>query len=610
MSIYSKVKIGQASSNYSKFDLSSDHLTTTDFGQVHPINCIEHIIGDKVHYEYNAFNRVAPMVFPTYGKIGLRSVAFYCPYYLIADDSEAYLAGISTYAGQPATGRFFTFGDFVSTFFRKMDGRPDSHVFVKLIASHLTGNDTTDEFSSYESMYMAGELPADVFRVVESSTAPKTTFYQLNYKGKYLYKILRTLGYDIPQNINATSEATYAPFAYDFKFNAYPLLAYLKGFADLLLPTSYYSTSQLIKYLHGVKVKDGAYCNSDGVLFSDTLQFLFGEFTDVFYDSDYFTTAWQSPNSVLSTNIVTRELPIVNDFGNSFGQTGTNVLKINQTGNILIQQSTSNVSGFSQTQLNFLRAFDKFVRRNNLTGYREFNAIYARYGIKPSEMRSNYVQILDVRNLDLNVGDVTSTAQTDSTVLGAYSGKGFINGRNSFDYECKDFGVLIHLQQLYVKPIYYQGFRKMVLKNTFYDFYQPEFDGVGPQAISKAELNRNYTNDVFGFTERYNDYRFALSNVTGDFALDDNMSPWHTGRVLSNKQAPVAQSYDFLTYGVDENGNQEYDRIFSTQNVDNPFDHFYQIWNFKVSALRKMKNISQALDLGEGGIELDRNGAV
>lgn len=418
-----------------------------------------------------------------------------------------------------------------------------------------------------------------------------------------IYKLFRSLGYDFSRSLDFTrtvNNVVVPNVNSQSRLSAFPLLGYLKAFADLLLPSSRYQTSTVLKVLRGIKCADSSYVEPSGLVKIDPIVAALNEVLVAYYDSDYFTSSWQSPNSPLSSISATTTRPLLDEDNdvNLHSDSISNRLTLGET--------------LSQTQLKFLRGFDNFCRRNNLVGFREFNAVYARYGIKPSEMKSNYCQLIDIDNMRLNVGDVTSTAQTDDTLLGSYAGKAFQAGEKTIEVECKDFGIFLQIAYITVKPIYFQGIRKHCLRVDPFDFYQPEFDGVGPAPISKRELNSQLPDEVFGFTERYNDYRFAQSNIYGDFELDELMWPWHTGRYFQPNETPVAQSDNMLTYGKDAFGNSEYDRIFAVENanVGSDADHFYQTWTFNVSALRKMKNINQALDLGLGNIQLDRNGSV
>lgn len=604
MSIFSSVKIGQAAKDYSKFDLSSNHYTTTDFGVLSVLNCADMIIGDKCNYGYKNFTRVAPMVFPTLGEFGYRTISAFVPYYLIADDADSYISGLKSFGSSTAVGRFIDAKCLDELFFGSVF---DSEAVSSAIGTEYVERLTTEEVSNLDLVAKFNEnryVSPMYYKVNPASDLISNGYYKLTYKGKVLLKLLNSLGYRINQYIEASNKASsqYYDNCKIQRYNAYPLLCFLKVYSDILIPTSYYQTSKILDYLLKVKSKDSSVVNSNGCLLWTPLRLILKSGFPVYFDSDYFTSAWQTSNSPLAGNHTTSTSGMGSIYGTVYNVENDNVTTIS---------TNSNVGTLGANQLNFLRAFDSFVRRNNLVGFREFNAIYSRFGIKPSEYKSNYAHIIDIRNLDLNVGDVTATSSSDGEVLGSYAGKGFINGGNGFEFKCDDYGFFIQLGYLYVKPTYFQGIRKHCLKLNNLDYYQPEFDGVGSDPISQAEINNSCVKPIgtFGFTERYNDYRFQLDNITGDFVYDEQMSPWHSGRIFDfNPQQ--AQSMAMISYEQDSKGNNPYDRIFATQNVDNPFDHFYQVWHFDFKVLRKMKNINEALNLGQGNITLDKNGAV
>ena len=602
MSVFTKLKIQPASSDYSKFNMSNDVMMTSDFGQLNPIRIDEHIIGDKVKVEVSHFNRTAPMIDPAFADVGMRLSAIWVPYYTIADDADAYIAGLTEFGGQIATGRYIYQRDLDSLFWGTCNGSTEE----KGNSDYLR-NATRDEIDYVLQLIDHREsIPRRFFvRYNSTDVASEPYIYVMNYHGKCLYKVLRGLGYDISQTYSYLPSAQQPTVNYSLVLNAYPFLCYLKAYADIFMPSAFYQGSSLLLALRLIKTKGyDSIVDQEGYITLDALQHIAREFFDVFYDSDYFTTAWQSTSSPLSSSMAS-----VDTFKDS--NHSTNIYASSQSDTALdLSTRTTLGTVLTQQQLNFLRGFDDFVRRNNLTGYREFNSVYAKFGIKPSELRSNYCQLIQSRNFQLQIGDVTSTASGDGTDLGAFAGKAFMSGNMSFDFECKDYGMLVFISQLYVKPIYFQGIRKTCLRKDCFDFYQPQFDGVGSAPISHNELGSFYGDSVFGFTERYNDYRFKLSDIFGDFALDEDMYSWHAGRVFSQYNKPVAQSSNMIVYDYDDAGNSQYDRLFSTYNVDNPFDHFFQVFHFDVSKLSKMKNNSAAFGLGVGGVEIDRNGSV
>ena len=221
--------------------------------------------------------------------------------------------------------------------------------------------------------------------------------------------------------------------------------------------------------------------------------------------------------------------------------------------------------------------------------------------------------------MPIQVGDVTSMSDATGADLGDYAGKGIMNGGNSTECKADDYGLLVVLGWFTVSPMNPFGFDKKVLRNTQLDYYNPEFDGIGAEAISAGEYYADPTIDpstdgtsdlnVYGYTERYNSYRFGRDMITGEFRDYQNNSGqnvWHTGRYLTSvRQAGnlIAQSPSVLNHPQTAS---EYNRIFSITNGS--VDAFYLTCNFNVDAVRPIMNLNQVPQLGEGNTVVPRNG--
>jgi len=149
----------------------------------------------------------------------------------------------------------------------------------------------------------------------------------------------------------------------------------------------------------------------------------------------------------------------------------------------------------------------------------------------------------------------------------------------------------------------------------------PEFDGLGAEAISFGEVFTNPTasraidnskdDALFGFTERYNSYRYGRDVITGDFRnfhADGDMNTWHTGRLLNAVRKAGTMLAQSSSMNTMESTNNQYNRIFSI--TDDNEDKFYLTANFKVDAVRPMLNLNQVVKLGEGDTTVPRNGNV
>jgi len=272
-----------------------------------------------------------------------------------------------------------------------------------------------------------------------------------------------------------------------------------------------------------------------------------------------------------------------------------------------------------QRTLDFLKSFDDWVRRNNYSGSRAVQQIYSRFGIKTDDYKSHYAHVYATDAMPIQVGDVTATADSADVPLGDYAGKGIMSGEKKVSIDVSDFGLILILGYFTITPMNPYGFDRRVLRNAPLEYYNPEFDGLGADAISVGEYfadpvyapGENSTLDtaVFGYTERYNSYRYGRDVITGEFRnyhSGADMNTWHTGRLLSGIRASnslVAQSSSVNTMLPWES---QFNRIFSI--TDGSVNHFYLTAHFNVSAIRPMLNLNQVPRLGEGDTTVPRNG--
>ena len=578
-----------------KMDLSAPVLATMEIGQILPLGSWELIPGDDFKVGMNAFSRLAPLVEPTYGKLHFKTVKAFVPYHQIAWDSDAWLAGRTTWEGFTPVGRFFT-----------LEGLS---VFYRTYCITETG---------------ATAQNCDISWNGNGANAPHYGIF--TKQGKYFNKILNALGYCFPQNTNLYSGTAWKTRIANIKVSAYPLLAFCKLYNDYMSQSQRFNTSSLSYFLQIVKYGKtplSGFNPSTGVIDSSGLLTLLSAIK-LNYENDYFTSAWQNPNFPLnaSEGITSVNVPGL----------GSDYVSSVYNDNSLTTQATTTSPytpvNLRQRSLDVLRRFDDWVRRNNYSGSRDVQQLYSRFGIKTEDYKSHYAHVLGTDDIPIQIGDVTATAASlDSSgtsaviPLGDYAGKGIMSGEIGCSYKSSDYGMLFILGYYTVTPLNAYGFDRSVLRVDPLDYYNPEFDGLGADAISLMEVFENPrgladsdatdSDSVFGFTERYNSYRYSRPKILGDFRKyknDDPMNSWHTGRLLGDVRKAgylVAQSSSMNTL---PQINSEYNRIFSITSGE--VDHFYLTCYFDVSAVRPMLNLNQVPNLGEGDTVIPRNGNV
>ena len=473
------LRVKSAVKSHSKMDLSRTHLTTMDFGQIVPLFSQEVVPGDKFSVSGEFFSRMAPLVKPTFGRFSFKTVSAFVPYHQIAYDVDAFLAGKTSFEGQTPVLRHITL-EVLS-------------YFIRTYCCDQTG---------------ATAVNCDYS--VQSGTTGTIYYYLFTPTGRYWVKILNALGYALPQSVDLRTSSHWQTLK-SKKLSAMPLLAFFKLYNDYMSQSQRFNTSQLsdilLKIKNGIDIS-GSFVASTGEIQSACLNTMFSNLF-LNYENDYFTSAWQNPNTPLGgpENVNVVAVPM-DSRGDTVAHTGDSVYLNARQG------AGTNTTLISQRALDFLRDFDNWVRRNNYSGSRSVQQLYSRFGIKTDEYRSHYAHVLNTDSLPIQVGDVTASADTTVASLGSYAGKGVMSGNSGFDIEVSDHGMLFILGYYTVTPMNPYGFDRSVLRSEPLDFYNPEFDGIGADAIPLMEFFENPlgfsegdttdSDDIFGFTERYN----------------------------------------------------------------------------------------------------------
>lgn len=592
----SQLNVTSAVGSNSDFRLDETHLTTLDFGQLNVFYKRFVLPRDSFNITYNLFSRNTPMNVPSYIDLGMGLVAAFCPLYQVSDSAEAFFQG------------FYT-----------VNGRGSNHIpFIR--AYDLDIMFCTKSNALVESSSVA----ASNFIITATDSSASATYFsgpvKFTYKGRLFYKILRGLGYQLGSGIvimpsseqSSASAGSYVYISQRTRLNAFPFLCFAKVYHDWFTSSFTYYNDPLGALLSKYKSYNwNASERSSGITAEDLFSIL--DSVRVMYKQDYFTNAWRYTNAPLPQQGLSFNVPT------SSSVVGQAYTDNNDT--TVTSSSPGNLSYLTSMQVRSLNALDNYIRRNNYAGTKPAIRALARFGIKTEDFKSNYADILDIKRIPLNIGDVTQTSETGTSPLGSFGGKGIISGDSSVSFKSSDYGYFFILGFLQLDVLYPQGYDRDVLTTELFDFYTPEFDGLGMQPISFRELvsdpsvnTSSYVSNgtkVFGFTERYNEYRTSRDRITGDFLLFSDMFPWHSGRQLNQfrEAGATAQTPDFICYPNDK--QSEFDRIFAmtdSETETNTPDHFYITSYFKVRASRPIKNSNQVANLGVGNINIQKNG--
>jgi hypothetical protein len=216
-------------------------------------------------------------------------------------------------------------------------------------------------------------------------------------------------------------------------------------------------------------------------------------------------------------------------YGNSTSS-GTGELKADLT----------NATASSINDLREAFALQSFAEHRMMFGGR-----YSEYlkflGIRYSDGRLDRPEFLGGGRETIQFSEVLQTGvDSTDTGLGTMGGHGLSAMRsNRFTRFFEEHGLIVSLMFVRPKPMYHEGVGKLWLKTTKEDFFQYELEGIGQEEVLNKEVYVAHTSPTgtFGYQNRYDEYRYAVNTVGGDFRPGQGLEEWTMCRDFSSDPA-------------------------------------------------------------------------
>lgn len=204
----------------------------------------------------------------------------------------------------------------------------------------------------------------------------------------------------------------------------------------------------------------------------------------------------------------------------------------------------ANLSNATAVTINSLRqAFQlqRYYEKDARGGTRYIEKIKSHFGVTSPDARLQRPEYLGGHSDRININPVVQTSSTDSTSpQGNLSAFGVSGARyHGFSKSFVEHGYIIGLANVRADLTYQQGLNRMWSRKTVLDFYWPSFAHLGEQAVLNKEIylqGNSQDDEVFGYQERYGEYRYKPSMITGKFrsTYAQSLDAWHFSQKFEN----------------------------------------------------------------------------
>lgn len=186
----------------------------------------------------------------------------------------------------------------------------------------------------------------------------------------------------------------------------------------------------------------------------------------------------------------------------------------------------------------------RLLERDARSGTRYVETLLAHFGVTSPDFRLQRPEFLGGGTSPINITPVPQTTfeatATFENAKGSLAGYGTVSGNHGFTKSFVEHGVLMGLVNVRGDITYSQGVERYWTKSTRFDFYWPVFSQLGEQSILNKEIyweTAGSPDDVFGYQERYAEYRYKPSRLTGLMSVDaaNTLEVWHLGEEFTSQ---------------------------------------------------------------------------
>lgn len=205
----------------------------------------------------------------------------------------------------------------------------------------------------------------------------------------------------------------------------------------------------------------------------------------------------------------------------------------NNAGYPNIRANLANATAATIADLREAISTQQLMERDARGGNRYIEIVRSHFGVVSPDARQQRPEYLGGSSAPVNIVPIVNN-EGATNEQGYLTGVGTLTCDAGFTKSFTEHGVIMGICSVRADMTYQEGLPRMFRRSTRYDYYWPTLAHLGEQAVDLGELYADGTSsddDPFGYQERWSEYRYGYSKITGYLrsTSPSTLEIWHLG---------------------------------------------------------------------------------